>query len=168
VQVRGEKDLLVSRFADGHVDRASGADGFPSGVQEGVGEREGSLPDPPDFDLYLKDIPDKKRRFVVGFRVDDGEEEILAADKFREPEPHCLQQRFIGVVDHLELVGEEDHPRGVGVMKFYFGLVGKHGIYYSINAFSPILFVDKQNNWGIMGIASLAKSLNPPKFRERA
>ena len=37
----------------------------------------------------------------------------------------------------------------------------QRGIYYSINAFSPILFVDKQNNWGIMGIASLAKILKP-------
>ena len=158
----------MSRFTDGHVNRAPGADGFPLGVQKDVGQRKRSLPDPSNFDLHFNDITDKKRSFVVGFRVDDGEEEILAADKFREPEPHCLQQRFIGVVDHFELVGEEDHARGVGVVEFYFGLVGKHGIYYSINAFSPILFVDKQNNWGIMGIASLAKSLNPPKFRERA
>ena len=148
-------------FVHGHMHRAPGADGFLPGIDQGIAERKGGLSDFFHLDPDLEDIADKKRRFVVGFRVDDGEEEILAADKFREPEPHCLQQRFIGVVDHLELVGEEDHPRGVGVMKFYFGLVGKHGIYYSINAFSPILFVDKQNNWGIMGIASLAKIFKP-------
>ncbi len=65
-------------------------------------------------------------------------------------------------MEHLELVGEEDDPRGIGVVEFYFGLVSEHGIYYNINAFSPILFVDKENNWGIMGIASLAKILNLP------
>lgn len=122
----------MSGLADSHMDRPAGADGFPPGVKQGVGERKGRLSDPPDFDLHLNDIADKKRGLVVGFRVDDGEEEILAADKLREPEPDCLQQRFISVVDDFELVGEEDHPGGVSFMKFYFGLVGMHGQHYTI------------------------------------
>ena len=143
------------------MDRASGTNGFLLGVQEGIGERKGSLPDPPNFDLHLNDITDKKRSFVVGFRVDNGEEEILIADELREPESNRFQQRFIGVMDDLELIGEEDHARGVGVVELYFGLVGEHGNYYSINAFLPILFIDKRNNWGIMSIVSLAEIIKP-------
>ena len=157
----------MSRFTDGHVNRAPGADGFPLGVQKDVGQRKRSLPDPSNFDLHFNDITDKKRSFVVGFRVDDGEEEILVADEVREPEPDRFQQRFIRVVDDLELVSEEDHARGVGVVELYFGLVGEHGNYYSINAFSPILFIDKRNNWGIMTLFRLPKSLNLPN-KERA
>ena len=58
--------------------------------------------------------------------MDNGQEITPAFEQDREPEAEFFQKRFVGVVDDLELIGEENDAERVGIMQMDPGFVREH------------------------------------------
>ena len=104
----------------------AGAHEFFAAVFDGVDEGKRRGPDMLNGNGEGDLVPDEQALLVIAFGVHDGQEIRAFFKHEREAPAEFFQQGFIGVVDDLELIGEENDAGRVGIVQMNFSFVREH------------------------------------------